>query len=88
MGSSFAEIVRALMRPTVSSPTDPKNTSRDGRIPLEESVLIEQFMGRVPENLAIWLREKKPTSLQATAEMDDDYVAARKAEGKEFLHLP
>jgi len=38
-------------------------------------------MAGVPQNMAIWLREK-PTSLQAAAEMVDDYVAALKTEGR------
>ena len=56
--------------------------SKDRDIPLEELVLLEQFMGGLPEGLAVWLREKKPNFLQEAAEMADDYVTARKAEGR------
>ena len=55
---------------------------KDQDIPLEELVLIEQFMAGVPPDLAVWLRERKPKSLREAAEQADDYVAARKAEGR------
>ena len=42
-------------------------------------------MGGLTEGLAVRLREKKPKSLQEAAEMADDYVTARKAEGREVL---
>ena len=42
-------------------------------------------MGGLPEGLAVWLREKKPNSLQEAAEMADDCLTARKAEGREVL---
>ena len=47
-------------------------------ISVVEFVLIEQFMGEVPEDLAIWLRERKPDSLKATADLADDYMLARR----------
>ena len=55
---------------------------KDQDIPLEELVLIEQFMAEVPQDLAVWLRERKPKSLREAAEQADDYVAARKDEGR------
>ena len=55
---------------------------KDQDIPLEELVLIEQFMAGVPQDLAVWLRERRPKSPQEAAEQADDYVAARKAEGR------
>ena len=55
---------------------------KDRDIPLEELILIEQFMAGVPQDLTVWLRERKPKSLREAAEQADNYVAARKAEGR------
>ena len=46
---------------------------------LEELVKIEQFISGVPEDLRIWLRERKPESLRQTASLADDYALARKS---------
>jgi len=51
--------------------------SRSGA--LEELVTIEQFLVGVPEDLRIWLRERKPTSLQQAATLADDYALARRS---------
>ena len=47
-------------------------------IPLEELVSIEQFLLSVPDDLRVWLRERKPESLHKAATLADDYVLARK----------
>ena len=47
-------------------------------IPLEELVSIEQFLLSVPDDLQVWLRERKPESLHKVAMLADDYVLARK----------
>jgi len=46
---------------------------------LEELVTIEQFLVGVPEDLQIWLRERKPNSLRQVATLADDYALARRS---------
>ena len=41
--------------------------------------MLEQFLTGVPEDLQIWLRERKPTSLCQAATLADDYALARKS---------
>ena len=48
-------------------------------IPLKELIMIEQFLAWVPEDLRIWLRERKPTSLHQAATLADDHALARKS---------
>ena len=48
-------------------------------IGIEELVKIEQFISGVPEDLRIWLRERKPESLRRAASLADDYALARKS---------
>ena len=48
-------------------------------IALEELMMLEQFLTGVPEDLQIWLRERKPTSLRQAATLADDYALARKS---------
>ena len=50
------------------------------RISLEELISIELFLLSVPDDLRIWLRERKPESLQQAATLADDYMLARKAD--------
>lgn len=40
-------------------------------------MLLEQFLQCVPEDLAIWIKEKKPESLKQAAQFADDYMTAR-----------
>ncbi len=40
-------------------------------------MLLEQFLQCVPEELAIWIKEKKPESLKQAAQFADDYMTAR-----------
>ena len=42
-------------------------TKRD--IPLEEVILLEQFIWCVPEDLAAWIKEKMPTSVRQAVEL-------------------
>ena len=51
-------------------------------IALEELVTIEQFLVGLPEDLRIWLRERKPTSLRQAATLADDYALARRSSQK------
>lgn len=48
-------------------------------IPLKELIMLEQFLTGVPEDLRIWLRERKPTSLRQAATLADDHALARKS---------
>ena len=43
---------------------------------------VEQFITGVPEDLRIWLRERKPNSLRQAAALADDYTLARKSSQK------
>ena len=40
-------------------------------------MILEQFLQCVPEDLAIWIKEKKPESLKQAAQFADDYMTAR-----------
>lgn len=51
-------------------------------MPLEDVMVMEQFLQGVPEDLRVWLKEKKPESLQGAAELADDYVLVRRGEGR------
>ena len=51
-------------------------------IALEELVKLEQFITGVPEDLRIWLRERKPNSLRQAAALADDYALAHKSSQK------
>ena len=57
--------------------------TKGGDVPMEE---LEQFIREAPEHLAVWLRERKPISLQQAAEMADNYATARKGEDRLRLY--
>ena len=59
-----------------------KKWKESSEMNVDEMVLLEQFLQSVPEDLRVWLKERKPTSLDKAAELADDYVLARKAEMK------
>ena len=50
---------------------------KDAKVPIEELMLLEQFLQCVPEDLAVWIKEKKPESLKQAAQLADDYMTAR-----------
>lgn len=50
---------------------------RDTTMSVEELILVEQFLQCVPEELAIWIRERKPESLKHAATLANDYALAR-----------
>ena len=52
--------------------------TKDQEMSLEELMILDQFRHGVPEELGIWLRERKPKSLQEAMEMADDYTLARR----------
>ena len=49
---------------------------------LQELILLKQFLKMLPRDLAVWLKEQKPTCATKAAEMADDYEVARKSEGR------
>ena len=40
-------------------------------------MVLNQFFSGVPEDLRVWLTERKPKSLQQAIELADDYTLAR-----------
>ena len=54
-------------------------TSQSIGLDSEELVKIEQFISGVPEDLRIWLRERKPESLRRAVSLADDYALAHKS---------
>lgn len=45
-------------------------------------ILLEQVYNSVPQDLAVWLRERKPQSVQQLADLADDYSLARHSTGE------
>ena len=56
--------------------------TKGGDVPVIELMLIEQFVKGAPDHLAVWLKERKPQSLQQAAELADDYATARKGDNR------
>ena len=46
-------------------------------MPLAELMVLDQFLSGVPEDLRVWLKERKPESLQQAVELANDYTLAR-----------
>ena len=46
---------------------------------------MEQFIQCVPEELAVWIKEKKPTSVRQAAELADAYTLARNGDKKTLM---
>ena len=43
---------------------------------VEELMVLEQFLYGVPEELRVWLKERRPGSLQQAMKLADDYALA------------
>ena len=43
-------------------------------VTIEELMMIDQFLHFVPEELAVWLMERKPQTLKKVAELADEYT--------------
>ena len=54
--------------------------AKDSTLTIREMVIMEQVLKGVPDDLAVWLRERKPTSLDELATLVEDYTLARKRE--------
>ena len=50
-------------------------------------MVLDQFLARVPENMRVWLKERKPGSLKQAIELADDYALARGI-GRPVSHTP
>ena len=50
---------------------------KDQKMMVEELMVLDQFLAGVPEELRVWLKERKPESLKQAAELADDYSLAR-----------
>ena len=48
---------------------------------VREVVIMEQVLLGMSEDMAVWLKERKPTSLEELSKMADDYELAQKSEG-------
>ena len=53
----------------------------------EDVMIAEQFYQSVPEALAVWVRDRKPSSLKQMAELADDYMLSRKGVGTEDTRI-
>ena len=51
-------------------------------IPLKEVILLQQFIKCVPEDLAVWIKEKTPTSVRQAEELADTYMLMWKGDEK------
>ena len=43
---------------------------------VEEQMVLDQFLYGVPEDLQVWLKERRPESLQQAMKLADDYALA------------
>ena len=50
---------------------------KDQKMTVEELMVLDQFLTGVLEELRVWLRERKPESLNQAAELAYDYSLAR-----------
>ena len=46
-------------------------------MPVEELMVLDQFLAGVSEDLRVWLKERKPGSFEQAIELADDYALAR-----------
>ncbi len=54
--------------------------TKDQEMSLRDMVVMEQVLQNVPAELAVWLKERKPSSLEKLSQLSDDYTQARRAE--------
>ena len=48
------------------------NTIEDMR----EAVVVERFINTLPDNIRIWIKERKPTTSLEAGQLADDYLQA------------
>ena len=51
--------------------------TKDQPMAVEELMVLDQFLHGVPEDLRVWLKERRPGSLQQAMKLADDYALAR-----------
>ena len=51
--------------------------TKEQKMPVEELMVLDQFLAGVPEDLRVWLKERKPESLRQAMELADNYTLAR-----------
>ena len=54
---------------------------KDQEMTVREAIIVEQVFMGVPEEMAVWLKEQKPKSLEELGKLADNYALARKSEG-------
>ena len=50
---------------------------KDQKMLVEELMVLDQFLVGVPEDLRVWLKERKPGSLEQAIKLADDCALAR-----------
>ena len=54
--------------------------TKDSEMDLQELIIMEQVLLETPEDLAVWLRERNPRSLEELGKLAENYTQARKGE--------
>ena len=57
------------------------------KVPLEEFMVLDQFLFAVPDELRVWLKESKPESLRLAMQLADDYTLAQGGERSRIASL-
>ena len=50
---------------------------KDQEMTVREAIIAEQVLMGVPEEMAVWLKERKPKSLEELGKLADDFALAR-----------
>ena len=61
--------------------------TKDQKMPWQELMVLDQFLAGAPEELRVWVKERKPESLRQAVELADDYALARSG-GRPTNHRP
>ena len=56
--------------------------TKEAGLDLRELIIMEQVLSGTPDDLAVWLRERKPKSLEELGRLAENYAQARNAEGR------
>ena len=56
--------------------------TKEAGLDLRELIIMEQVLSGTPDDLAVWLRERKPKSLEELGKLAENYAQARNAEGR------
>jgi len=57
--------------------------TKDAGMELRELIIMEQVLLETPEDLAVWLRERSPKSLEELGKLAENYAQARKGDDTE-----